>query len=197
MKSCEWAGEPFVEPRSHPWVDAVANAECRYYDLKVCPEHIRTSLEDFVPWSRYAAVHDFYALLAWLNHPRSLLETNDCAFTGPEHNEHQEFHKRLQCTGRVMVLFRDLLRNTQGGQTEALATRLHRELAEIDTQLEWGMIGTTIIPVRYLELNGQLGSQLMISFWAWGNSTDETMRHLQRVLSNLRRALVHLAKSLA
>ena len=67
MKTCESAGDPSAVPRSHPWVDAVENAACRYYDLTATPAHIRTSLEDFRPWSRYPAVEAFYALLERLN----------------------------------------------------------------------------------------------------------------------------------
>ena len=76
---------------------------------------------------------------------------------------------------------------------EQLAYRLHRNLAEIDTHLKWGVVGTSIVPVRYLALpeagGQQQGVQLMISFWAWGDAEAETMRHLGRVFKNLTRAL--------
>ncbi len=55
------------------------------------------------------------------------------------------------------------------------------------------MVGTTVTPVRYLTLpetgDGQLGHQLMISFWAWGGTEVELMTNLARVLKNLSRAL--------
>mgnify|MGYP007047006084 CR=1 FL=1 len=35
----------------------------------------------------------------------------------------------------------------------------------------------------------QLGHQLMISFWAWGDSQSEVMGNLKRVLENLSHAL--------
>jgi len=63
MKTCEYAGDPFTEPRSHPWVDAVNGADCRYYDLTASPALIRSALEDFKPWAQYAAIETFYALL--------------------------------------------------------------------------------------------------------------------------------------
>ena len=194
--TCEYDGVPFNEPRSHPWTDTAGRPECRYYDLTREPSLIRRSLEDFRPWRHYAAVEDFYVLLAALNRPASPLETNDCAFDGPHENENPAFEKSLQCDGRVMVLFRNLERNTIAGEVEQLAHRLHRNLAETDPTLRWGVIGTSIIPVRYLglpEVDGrQQGSQLMISFWAWGDSEAECMRYLRRVLKNLSSALLKL-----
>ena len=56
-----------------------------------------------------------------------------------------------------------------------------------------GMIGTTIVPVRYVTLpvpdDEQLGYQLMISFWAWGSSEAELMTSLGRVMKNLSHGL--------
>jgi hypothetical protein len=61
------------------------------------------------------------------------------------------------------------------------------------------MIGTTMPEVVYVELPGtrdqQLGHQLMISFWAWGDSHGEVMRNLKRVLDNLSQALGSLTKT--
>ena len=63
MKTCEYDGQPFPEPRSHPWVGATASPTARYYDFKAEPERIRTSLEDFLPWSHEPAVVVLYELL--------------------------------------------------------------------------------------------------------------------------------------
>lgn len=193
MKTCEYAGDPFTEPRSHPWQDAAGKPDCRYYDLTACPARIRSSLEDFRPWDRYAAVDVFYSLLERLNHLKSSLESNDCAFTGPEPNEDENVAKSLQCSGRLMVLFRALAQNTAAGRIERLKNELHGDLVHSDPGFRWGVVGTTIVPVRYLALPGsgeqQLGSQLMISFWAWGDSERENMDNLARVLRNLAQAL--------
>jgi hypothetical protein len=47
--------------------------------------------------------------------------------------------------------------------------------------------------VRFLALAGEtgpeLGSQLMISFWAWGDSEPDTMQNLGRLFKALGRAL--------
>jgi hypothetical protein len=92
-----------------------------------------------------------------------------------------------------MVLFRELARNTEAGAVPWLKNELHLALGALDPNFKSGMVGTTIVPVRYLPLaeeNGQqLGSQLMISFWAWGNSEAENMQNLGRLLKNLAQAL--------
>lgn len=120
MKTCEYAGESLGEPRSHPWTDAVTNPACRYYDFKVEPQRIRTSLEDFLPWSHYPAVTLLYELLERLNSPASRLESNDCAFSAPHHSEAPQLSKLLQCDGRVMILFRKLGLNLSLDRVEEL-----------------------------------------------------------------------------
>jgi hypothetical protein len=193
MKTCQYDGAPFTEPRSHPWTDSVSCADFRYVDLKAEPSRIRTALEDFVPWSHYAAIDDFYALVEWLNGPRSTLESNDCAFTGPYANDVPSFAKSLQCTGRIMVLFSRLEKNRSRPEIDSLENALHHRLGAIDPSFSWGMIGTTILPVRYVTLpvseEQQLGYQLMVSFWAWGSLEAELMTNLGRVLRNLSQGL--------
>ena len=187
MKTCEYDGTPFSDPRSHPWTDVAGNADYRYYDFKTEPARIRTSLEDFVPWARYPAIDAVYTLLEWLNGATSTLESNDCAFTGPHANEISTFAKARQCSGRIMVLHRALAQNLSRARVKKLKDVLHRQLGAIDGDFEWGMIGTTVIPVRYVALpeDAQLGTQLMISFWAWGNTDAELMSKLDRVVRNL------------
>ena len=56
-----------------------------------------------------------------------------------------------------------------------------------------GIVGTTIMRTRYVGLPGgtagPLGYQLMLSFWAWGDTEGETMANLDRVLGHLSEAL--------
>lgn len=196
MHTCEYAGVPFSEPRSHPWIDSASDPECRYYDLTGNPALIRTALEDFRPWSSHAAIDGFYTLLEELNQPGSVFESNDCAFTGPHDNDQPTHPGALQCSGRVMVLFRDLRQNTANGRVERLKDQLHHRLADLDPDFSGGMIGTTLVPVRYLALtdgDAQLGWQLMISFWAWGDTVTDNMAMLDRLFGNLALALRHLS----
>ena len=92
-----------------------------------------------------------------------------------------------------MILFRSLARNTEEGRIADLKNELHEALRGLDPNFKSGVVGTTLVPVRYLPLSEegdrQLGSQLMISFWAWGNSETENMQNLARLLKNLAQAL--------
>jgi hypothetical protein len=193
MKTYEYGGEAFENARSHPWTDAVASSEFRYHDLRAEPALIRTSLEDFAPWAAYPAVERFYLLLEWLNGASSPLESNDCAFTAVQPNENPQFPRSLECSGRVMVLFRDLVRNIAPHDLHSLTQGLHATLAITDPDFELGVVASALIPVRYVTLpvdpDAQLGTQLMISFWAWGSTDAETMANLDRLMKNLSHAL--------
>ncbi len=195
MRTCEYDGPPLTVARSHPWTDAVASAAHRYYDLRATPSLIRTSLEDFVPWSRYGAILGFYSLLEWLNGDASPFETNDCAFTAPHANDQASVPQALMCSGRVMVLYRELRLNASAGDVAWLKDELHLAVAKLDVELHSGLVGTTIVPVRYLALPSgeQAGQELMVSFWAWGDTEAELMENLERVVAGLFAALRHVA----
>jgi len=94
-----------------------------------------------------------------------------------------------------MLLFRALEQNTVEASVASLKNALHSNLSELDQSFIWGLVGTTLVPTRYLALpesHGQLGRQLMISFWAWGDSEADTMLNLGRLFTNLSRALRNL-----
>jgi hypothetical protein len=197
MNTYEFAGEPFTEPRSHPWEGGTGGA--RYYDFRADPGAIRLVLEEFTPFARYPAIETFYALLERLNHPESLFESNDCSFSGAAPNANARFGKTLECSGRVMIFLRELELNTSEASVQWLETKLHQALHALDATFRFGVVGTTRVPVRYLALPSetpQLGQQLMISFWAFGDSVDECMRNLARVLKNLAQGLRKVDKDL-
>jgi hypothetical protein len=199
MKTCEYAGGVFPELRSHPWLESSTDLAAHYYDFTASPQLIRRALEDFLPWGRYRAIETFYALLERLNHARSAFETNDCEFTGPQRNDQPEIPKAFGCSGRLMLFFRALEQNTVEASISSLKYCLHSNLAELDQDFVWGLVGTTLVPTCYLALpesNGQqLGQQLMISFWAWGDTEADTMLNLGRLFSNLSRALRTVASA--
>src|SRR6478735_5770913 len=158
MKTYEYAGVPFKEPRSHPWTDSEHDGSARYYDFEASPELIRSSLEDFKALERFAAIEEFYALLERVNHPKSRLSSNDCALTPPHANETPGVKAALECSGRLMLLYRDLPQNTKKPRLSWLKTAFHQQLAHLDAKFVLGMIGTTLVPVRYLALPA--GAQL-------------------------------------
>jgi hypothetical protein len=199
MLVCEYDGEPFTEPRSHPWSGSTLDVNARYYDLSAAPELIRAVLEDFKPFQAHAAVDDFYSLLERLNHPQSALESSDCAFSGPQPNQSRHMPGTLECSGRLMILFLALERNTLDVRMAWLKEALQRGLCAQDPRFDAGIIGTTLVPIRYLALpqGAQLGQQLMLSFWAFGNSEASVMQALSRLFRNLSRALRGVSARLA
>jgi len=190
MKTYEHAGLPPAAPRSHPWSGATLDPQARYYDFASSPELIRSSLEDFKLLERYPAIEEFYALLERVNHPKSQLESNDCALSGPSVNQTRHVKAKLECTGRVMLLYRDLAQNTRHARLAWLRAAFHYQLAQLDPKFALGMIGTTLVPVRYLALpeTAQLGEQLLLSFWAFGDTEPTTMLNLGRLFKNLTQA---------
>jgi len=177
--------------RSHPWSTSTGDVSHRYYDFRARPELIPAVLEDFRPWEDYVAIRSFYELLAWINGDGSPFESNDCAFAGPEDNVDDDFRKRLQCSGRLGVLFRDLSLNTSERAMIRLIEGIHVGLRGLDPDFAWGAVGTTRLRVDFRELpEGRAeGSQLLLSFWAWGDDEPEVFANLARVISALRETL--------
>jgi len=191
MRTCEYDGQPLTEPRSHPWQGSALDPAARYHDFTEAPALIRSSLEDFVPYRHYPAVEEFYALLERVNRPGSPLESNDCAFSGPHPGENGEITQPLECSGRLMLLYRALELNTDEARVEWLRTEFHYQLAPLDPTFSAGVIGTTVVPVRYLLLpkHAQLGQQLMLSFWTFGDTDASVMLSLERLFRNLSQAV--------
>jgi len=83
--------------------------------------------------------------------------------------------------------------NTSPEQMHRLTNATAQALSETDPLFEWGAIGATIMSAQFTTLPGpperQHGQQLMLSFWAWGETEAEMMRHLDRIFHNLTVAL--------
>ncbi len=193
MKIYEHSDPVSFSPRSHPWIDGESDLTHRYYDFRSHPELIRSSLEDMQEWATYPATETFYRLLEWLNGSESVLESNDSAFSGATTTTSTQPSKRLQCSGRLMLLYRNLILNTSPEQIHWLTNAAAHALRRTDPAFEWGAIGATIMSVRFTTLPGPLelqrGQQLMLSFWAWGEHEPEVMTHLNRTFRNLTVAL--------
>lgn len=191
MKVYEHSDPASMTPRSHPWVDSESNPAHRYYNFRSSPELIRSSIEDMQEWNAYPATETFYRLLEWLNGPESVFESNDCAFSGATAST--QAPKRLQCSGRLMMLYRDLTSNTSPEQVLWLTNAAAQALNQLDPAFEDGAIGATIMSVRFTTLPGpqerQRGQQLMLSFWAWGEQEPEAMTNLDRIFRNVTVAL--------
>ena len=177
--------------RAHPWAGSDADPRHHYTDFVLHPERIRSSLEDFHPWGGHASTETFFRMIESLNGPGGLLLSNDCAFNGPAPNEGPHSERRLEASGRVMVLFRDLILNTSMARVEGLRQQIASALSRADPDLVEGIIGASIVDVRFTTLPSpaRSGQQLMLSFWAWGDDEADTLHQLNRTLINLAAAL--------
>jgi len=96
------------------------------------------------------------------------------------------------------VLYRSLPLNLSRHRVEMLERAVHGALAGIDAGFQWGVVATSVMRTRYITLpvteKEQAGYQLMLSFWAWGDNEAETMANLDRVLKNLREALLKISR---
>jgi len=180
--------------RAHPWSEAEADSTQRYYDFKQSPELIPSVLEDFQEFSSYRSVQQFYALLAWLN-VESALESNDCAFRGPSPNTtDRQFPFPIKCSGRLMVLFKNLEENAQEKSINWLCTALQAGLMAASPSFKAGAVGLSRMAVAYKALGslpGQagLGKEVMLSFWAYGDSAGVAMESLGVVVAAMESAL--------
>ncbi|MCX5720517.1 MAG: hypothetical protein NT179_00610 [Nitrospirae bacterium] len=201
MKIYEHSDPQSLHPRSHPWTDSASDPTHRYYDFRTSPELIRSSIEDMQAWSTYPATETFYRLLEWLNGPTSAFESNDSAFSGAAANTSAQSSQRLQCSGRLMILYRDLALNTAPAQIGWLTNATAHALRQTDPTFESGAIGATIMSVRFTTLPGptalQDGQQLMLSFWAWGEDEPEVMANLDRTFANMTAVLRRLSDEIS
>jgi hypothetical protein len=179
--------------RVHPWRTASYDSACRYYDFKQHPELIPNVLEDFLPWSKYPAIQDFYSYLAWLNGPDSQLESNDCAFGGiTDNNSPNRTSSKLQASGRLMVIFRSLAANCEAQCVEWLFKCFWFYLERAEVNLQLGTIGLSKADIDFLDLNRRKGMSLVLNFWSWGDTEFEAMNNLQRLIAGLRSASVEV-----
>ena len=200
MKIYEHSDPGTLQPRSHPWTTSASDPTHRYYDFRTQPELIRSSIEDLQEWGTYPATETFYRLLEWLHGPESAMASNDCAFNGAIATISTERSKRLQCSGRLMILYRNLALNTSTEQIDWLTNATAHAVEEIDPGFERGAVGATIMSVRFTTLPGpperQRGQQLMLSFWAWGENEPEVMANLDRTFRNLTVALRQISDAI-
>ena len=168
-----------------------------YFNFKTNPELISKVLEDFKPWESYRAVRVFCDLLAWLNGPMSQFEASDCAFREPGPYTGSAVSKAFQCSGRLMLLFRDLRLNVSQQYPCGLRYSIRGSLQRIDPDFQWGFIRISRSWAYFDELllPEQLkhGEETVLTFYAWGDNEQETMENLERVFINVSGCFQHLA----
>jgi hypothetical protein len=180
------------------WLVSEHDPAHRYHDFRSHPELIPEVLEDFRPFSHQKAVHEFYDLVRNLNGPQSPFETNDCAFKGPHENTSRNASTRSSvASGRLMIFFRELQLNTQIAYIEWLRDGVHFYISALTSELEEGVVGTSIMKMHITELgtasNPAAGHELALHFWAWGDTDDEVFANLYTVINDIHRTFYALS----
>jgi len=186
-----------IEARAHPWSVGLNDKSNVYFDFKAYPNLIRTSLEDFKQYENHAFCQTFYELLEWLNGENSFFETNDCAFKSPSENIDKQFKYTKRCSGRLMILYRDIYENTQFKSIDWLFNNLMKLLYVRDREFRAGAIGLSIMKTIYKALSpnpneGGSGWQIMLSFFAYADNKNISFKNMNRILFNVSKCLFSL-----
>jgi hypothetical protein len=174
--------------RDHPWTIALSNPEETYVDFRTHLDQIALVLPDFKPWSHYPAIQTFYALLAWLNGPDSVLESNDCGLRAPRRDSEAPEMVReafdadpVVIHGRLTIIFRNLAWNASGPTVDGLKTSIHEGLRDnvplfpaVVKIGEW---------VHFFTAVKKEGRAVTLLYWAWGDDEAMAMGHLNTTFS--------------
>jgi hypothetical protein len=176
------------------WTRTEIDPDDLYVDFKSRPHLIRSTIGDLKPYHYQPFAEEFLSLLTWLNSGAVSFESNDCAFRGPQPNIDSHFKNRLRTDGRLMILYRQLLANTQPASIDWLQGALFSELQKIEPDFWFGAVGLSKMATVYMDLHpdpkkGALGQQIMISMFAYGNNSRKCLDNMRTVLRALRHAL--------
>lgn len=175
------------EPRAHPWSRSVSDESHVYVDFKERPDLIAETLEDFRPFKNQEFTQKFFELLEWLNGPKSRFESNDCAFVGACENGDSRFPYAMSCSGRLMIMFRDIEENCQPKSIGWLMDTLKSVISGVNPNFRAGAIGLSRTKAIYKALgnsptSGAMGEQLMLSFFAYGKDEQRCYQSMQRLI---------------
>ena len=187
--------------RSHPWTSMVDDDTSIYMDFKKQPKLIRSALEDLVPFKKWGFVEQFYSLIEWLNGENSLLESNDCVFNGAENNPDQQYPYAKKCSGRLMILFRDIPENCQQRSIDWLMDNILTLVSAMKPGFKAGAIALSQSPTCYLALGdkpdtGGMGLQVTLTFFAYGKNERRCYENMQEVLSVAQSSLQRVNKKI-
>ena len=172
------AEEGIGEPRPHPWQGSAYDPNARFVDFLRYPELIRTSLEDFLPYSDRPAIERFFQLLEWMQSPSTIWETTESKFWPVSTQSNRSFAQyRLICSGRLVFFCRDYL--WQCKNSHWAFTQLLKRLKDYAPVAANACVGVFTVPTLFVSLSEDGGvtapecKALGIRCYGFGNSEDE------------------------
>jgi len=187
--------------RSHPWTAMESDAANIYIDFKKNPKLIRKSLEDLLPFKKSPFVESFYTLIEWVNSPGSLFESNDCTFNAAQDNCDVQYPYAKTCSGRLMILFRDIPENCQQRSIDWLTQNILQSVASSKLGFRAGAIALSQNPTCYLALGdspdtGGMGQQVVLTFFAYGKNDRRCYENMQQVVEHAHNCLKRVNKQI-
>ncbi len=184
--------------RYHPWTTTQHTDDGRYVDFKANPDQILETLEDLRGLEETAISRSVVDLLSWANSEGQPYETNDFGLRPVKPNQSLDVNPRpLELAGRVTFLFRNLRLNCDDDVVARFTAQVIAMLHETDPDFTDGCIGVSRWPHLFTELAAAAeqpeGQCFVFNFWAWGDDEASTYAAADRVLANLRTALIAVA----
>jgi len=172
-----------------------------YMDFKNNPTLIRHSLEDFLPFNKWAFVESFYSLIEWINSPLSSLESNDCNFNIAQDNNDHQYPYAKKCSIRLMILFRDIPENCQERSIEWLTQNILQSVATTKLSYKSGAVCISLNDTCYLELGdkpdtGGLGQQIVLTFFSYGKNNKRCYESMQQVINHAHNCIKKVDKQI-
>jgi len=196
-----FAAEAEAGRRVHPWTRAEGDANWVYVDFKASHQAVRASLEDLRPYADRHFAQEFFGLIEWMNSDGRLFETNDFAFRRPRSHPDRHNPWPLRCDGRLMFLFRELVRNCYRDEMETAAALIVQTLNQQEGPKS-ATVGLSLHPTTYSQLSpdpklGADGLQFQFSFFAYGNNPSQCFGEMARLVTAMRRGLPGVEGALA
>lgn len=183
------------QPRRQPYRRVRHDDRGQYYDFKLQPHLIETSLEDFTPHALNDGVQRFYDLLRHINRPDGPFETTDCGLSQRLHvSSNSPFPEKAGWIGgRVMLMWRDMAKNCRGQPVAWLKDQLLRQFKRYRQRHNY--IGFVLGPFpTVFEVTGERGYQIDIEFAMWGDTYEEALERFPEVVTVLDRAIRRIEK---
>ncbi|MGI8481626.1 MAG: hypothetical protein ACR2MF_06130 [Chthoniobacterales bacterium] len=171
--------EGIGEPRPHPWAVSAHDPNAKFVDFLKCPDLVRTSLEDFIPYAHRPAVERFFQMVEWMRGPKTIWETTESCFWPPSSPHTNNFFSQypIICSGRLVFFSRHHL--WQCRHSEWAFNNLVAKLGKQQPTPPNACIGVFMFPISFRSLStngGQTAREckaLGVRCYGFGINEDE------------------------
>jgi len=174
-------GEGKGEPRLHPWGVSAHDPDAKFVDFLKCPDLIRTSLEDFIPYAHQPAIERFFELIEWMRGSETIWETTESKFWPISTHTNRFFAQYpLTCSGRLVFFCRN--HSWQCRHATWLFENFLQRLVRRQPTSPNACVGAFMFPIQFLLLSGDGGQTapecraLGVRCYGFGRNEDEAFK---------------------